>query len=210
MKICITGCHTGCGKTHVSGILCSILGFDYFKIIQAGEERDALKVQEILGFSHSNNLPLIHPDGVFLKSPISPHIAKKLENKHYNALEIPIPNSKNLIIETAGGILTPIDEKFTMLDFIKFHKLNTILVGKNYLGSINHILLSICTLKTFKINIMGLIITGDKDEDVNEFIKKKTNINALHLDEFNKKNFKKVRETFSEELRIQIPGLQAD
>lgn len=100
MQICITGCHTNVGKTYVSAMLCSILGFEYFKIIQAGDPKDKDLV------THFSPLCKVS-EGIALRTSASPHIGKRLENAKYNGLFIPLPKSRNLIIEIAGGLYTP-------------------------------------------------------------------------------------------------------
>ncbi len=194
MQICISGCHTDAGKTHLSSILCASLNYDYFKIIQAGEVRDASLVQHYCQIAKSKNT--IYADGIFLKTPASPHIGKKLENKTYNGLDIPLPESKNLIIETAGGLYTPIDEYHTMLDYMKKNNLPTLLTGRYYLGSINHILLSIEALKSKNIQIMGLVISGEENKDFDSFISSYADIKIIHLKTFNSNNFHIAQKDF--------------
>ncbi|HEF5629426.1 TPA: AAA family ATPase, partial [Campylobacter jejuni] len=41
MKIYISGIDTGVGKTYLSARICKKLGFDYFKLIQAGTPTDS-------------------------------------------------------------------------------------------------------------------------------------------------------------------------
>ncbi len=205
MKICISAHHTDAGKTHLSSMLCASLGYDYFKIIQAGEPRDALLVKHYCQLAQSKSI--IYPDGIFLKTPASPHIGKKLENKTYNGLDIPLPESKNLIIETAGGLYTPIDEHHTMLDFMGKNNLPTLLVGRYYLGSINHILLSIEALRARGIKILGLVISGEGDEDFDSFISSYADIKILHLQTFDQDNFHTVKKDFLSQLKRAIKSL---
>ena len=61
MQICITGCHTNVGKTHVSAMLCAILGWEYFKLIQAGVPKDKDLVARLAPRCKvSEGLSLIH------------------------------------------------------------------------------------------------------------------------------------------------------
>lgn len=199
MKICISASHTNVGKTHLSSLLCSTLNYDYFKLVQAGEDRDSKIVESYCEFTQSKSI--IHLDGVFLKTPASPHIGKKLENNDYRGLEIPLPKSQKLVIETAGGIYTPLDERHTMLDFMQHHSLPTLLVGRYYLGSINHILLSIEAIKNRQIKLLGVVLTGEKNEDFDRFITNYCGVKLLHLRDFNQNNFYMAREDFLPQLR---------
>jgi len=57
-------------------------------------------------------------------------------------------------------LFVPLNEKYFVIDLIKKFNAETILVVQNYLGSINHTLLSIEALKSRNINILGIIISG--------------------------------------------------
>ncbi len=56
--------------------------------------------------------------------------------------------------------MVPLNDKEFMIDLIKKIDAQTILVIQNYLGSINHSLLSIEALISRNINILGVIING--------------------------------------------------
>lgn len=168
-KICVAGIHTDAGKTCASGVLCAIFGFDYFKLVQAGIPTDN---ERILALAKSLNKPItVLKAGVFLKHACSPHEAMKKENIKLNALKIPLPRSKKLLVELAGGLFTPLDEKHTMIDYVKKHDLNVFLVMRDYLGAINHTILSLNALKSAKIRCLGLIVSGDANEYSLEFLR---------------------------------------
>ena len=178
MQLFISGCHTDAGKTMVSAALCEAFALDYFKLIQAGTPTDSNRVQNL------SQKTKIHPCGIFLKTPASPHIAMQKENISYEGLKIPLPPSQNLLIESAGGLFTPLDSKFCMIDYLSASKLPTILIGRYYLGSINHILLSIEALKRRNIPLLGLIISGKQEDKMDSFIAQYTNIKIAHFKEF--------------------------
>jgi dethiobiotin synthetase len=74
-----------------------------------------------------------------------------------------------LIIEGAGGIMVPLNENDFVIDLIK--KLNTkiILVSRNYLGSINHSLLTAQICRQKNIKVAGWIFTDsfmDYENDI--------------------------------------------
>ncbi len=66
-----------------------------------------------------------------------------------------------------------------MIDLIKELGAEAILVSTNYLGSINHTLLSIYALKQYGIPIKGIIFNGVKDIYSKEYILKYTGIPLL-------------------------------
>lgn len=183
MQIYISAIHTDVGKTHFSALFCEGFGYDYFKLIQAGEPRDS---DFIAKFSSKTR---IFKEGFFLKTPSSPHKAKIKENAQYEALKLQIPSSENLLIELSGGLFSPIDERYTMIDFMRHFKKPTILVAKYYLGSINHILLSLEALKSAQIPIIALIMMGDRDALQDDFVHHYTHIPLINLPFFNEKNF---------------------
>lgn len=192
-KYFITGIDTNVGKTIISAILTEKLQADYWKPIQSGdlENTDSNKIKNLI----SNTKSLIFPESYRLKTPASPHYAAKLDNTTIDLNKIELPKTNNhLIIEGAGGIMVPLNQTTLIIDLIK--KLNTevILVSKNYLGSINHTLLSIEILKYHKIPIKGLVFSGEGNPSTENFILQYTDIACLgkvpFIKPLNKQNIK--------------------
>ncbi len=178
MQIFIAGSHTDAGKTSVSAALCYAFKLDYFKLVQAGTPTDSQRIQALTPTTK------IHPSGITLQTPASPHIGMQKENVHYDGLKIPLPKSENLLIESAGGLFTPLDKEKCMIDFLSTFPLPCILVGAYYLGGINHILLSIEALKARKIPLLGLIISKDSNPQMDAFIESYTAIKIAHFAEY--------------------------
>ncbi|EFC32019.1 dethiobiotin synthase [Campylobacter jejuni] len=193
MQIFVSGVHTDVGKTHFSAAFCANFNYDYFKLVQAGTPTDS---EFIAKFSPKTK---IFKEGVFLQTPASPHLGKIKEKLDYKALELNLPKSENLLIELAGGLFSPIDEKYTMIDFMALHKKASILVAKYYLGSINHILLSIEALKQRNIELLALVMMGKKDILQDNFIKNYTQISIINLDFFDKNNI--LNQNFKEQIQ---------
>lgn len=161
--IFITGIGTGVGKTIVSAILVEKLRADYWKPIQSGDldNSDTLLVKSLV----SNPISKFHPEAYRLTQPFSPHKSAALDGIEIDPAKIIIPETDNqLIIEGAGGLMVPLNERFLMIDLIKQLDAEVILISQNYLGSINHTLLSIEALRTRDIPIKGIIFNGEKDE----------------------------------------------
>lgn len=190
MQIYVCGTSTDVGKTHFCAMFCEAFKYEYFKLIQAGELKDS---DIVSSFALKSK---IHKEGIFLKTPASPHIGKKLEKLSYNAFDIKIPNSKNLLIETAGGLFTPIDEKCCMIDYMAYDLKPCILVASYYLGTINHIILSIEALRKRQIPILALVMSGEKDNEIDDFVYKYCDINILHLSYFTKQTFSAISKEF--------------
>ncbi len=141
----ITGISTEVGKTLVSAIVTEALEADYWKPIQSGDldDSDSHKIERLI----SNPKTKIHPNSYALKTPMSPHAAADIDGVRIDTTKIVTPQTANdLVIEGAGGLLVPLNEKETIADLIK-PGYKVILVSRNYLGSINHTLLSVEALK---------------------------------------------------------------
>ncbi len=176
MNYFVTGIGTDVGKTVVSAILCEALKADYWKPIQTGIElgKDSDTVKSLL----TNSSSVIHPESYLFAKPLSPHVASERETIELKNIQI--PQTKNhLIIEGAGGILVPINETETLLDVIKKVQAKVVLVSRNYLGSINHTLLSVEVLKQHHVPIKGIIFNGEDTCSGEEIIIKKTNLKVL-------------------------------
>lgn len=168
-KIFITAIGTDVGKTIVSAVLVEALKADYWKPIQAGclPQTDSQLVRNLI----SNTESKIHPESFLLKNAMSPHAAAAIENIEITIDEIKIPETNNtLIIEGAGGLMVPINKKDLVVDLIQKLDAEVVLVVQNYLGSINHSILSIELLKQKGINVLGIIISGEENKASEEFI----------------------------------------
>jgi dethiobiotin synthetase len=156
--IFITGIGTGIGKTVVATIVTKALNADYWKPIQAGYESgtDSEWVSNYL----AGTLSVIHPEVYKLNMPASPHIAARKDGVVISIKKIceSIPiNNRNLIIEGAGGLMVPLNESEFVADLILAMKAKVILVSRNYLGSINHSLLTARVCRQMKIPVIGWI-----------------------------------------------------
>lgn len=167
----ITGIGTGIGKTLISSIITEALEADYWKPIQAGtlDGTDCLTVQELLTNGHS----VVHPESYLLKFGASPHIAASEEGFEISIDEIisDMPATSNtLIIEGAGGLLSPINKTEFNIDIIKRLDIPAIIVSRNYLGSINHSLMTAQVLKHHNIKVAGWIFNDEYLDYENDII----------------------------------------
>ena len=196
-NICISGIHTDVGKSCVSAALCQAFGYEYFKLVQAGSATDRDFVAKI-----APNV-VSHEPGAMLQTAASPHVGMKLEGVRYDGLSLRAPAAERVLVELAGGLFCPLDFKNYMIDYLQSANLPTFLVSRNYLGSINHTILSIEALKSRGIEILGVIFSLEKDDATREFLREKyPNLNFFSLDDFgaNFGNF----ETAAHNLKNQI------
>jgi dethiobiotin synthetase len=177
-KIFITGIGTDIGKTVVSAILVEALKADYWKPVQSGTffSTDTAEIKRWV----SNGQSKFHPEVYSLKQHMSPHAAAELEGVSITLDSIHLPETDNiLIIEGAGGLLVPLNNKELMIDLIKKFDMEVIVVVQNYLGSINHTLLSIEALKSRGANVLGLIYNGAPHKLSHDIIKEHTGLKVL-------------------------------
>ena len=181
----VTGIGTGIGKTIVSAALVEKLKADYWKPIQSGDldKSDSLSVKNLI----SNSITKIHPESYRLTQPFSPHKSAAIDGIIIDPDAIQLPTTSNaLIVEGAGGLMVPLNSEFLIIDLIKKLGTEVVLVSQNYLGSINHTLLSIYVLKNYGIAIRGIIFNGIEDVYSKEFILKSTGVELLgHIPEYN-------------------------
>jgi len=160
MKLFITGIGTDVGKTVASAIVTETLEADYWKPIQAGDLDfgDSDRVKSLV----SNSKSVFHPERYRLNTPASPHYAAEIDGIEIALSDFSIPKTDNtLLVEGAGGLMVPLNSRETVADLVKHLNLPLILVSRNYLGSINHTMLSIELLKNKGIEIAGIIFNGE-------------------------------------------------
>jgi len=163
-KFIICGTDTDIGKTLISSFFVKGLNSFYWKPIQSGIESqtDSQTVEKLAQVSKEK---IIKEAYVFTK-PLSPHWAAEIDQKTINFEKLRLPKVEgSLIVETAGGLMVPITRNFLQIDQIKQWNLPVILVCKSSLGTLNHTLLSIEALKQRNIEILGLIVNGEKHLD---------------------------------------------
>ncbi len=174
-KIFITGTGTEVGKTIVSGILAVHSSYSYWKPIQSGASRgtDSDQVKNLSPSTH------IIPEAYKLNAFLSPDQAAILENQYINIQNIPHPQQSNILIEGAGGIYTPLNEKERIIDLIPKIADGCIIVASSSLGTITPTLLTIEALQTHNIPIYGLILNGSLNRMNRKSITNYTNVKIV-------------------------------
>ncbi len=185
MQFFITSTGTDIGKTFVLTNICQKLIAEGKKvtaikpIISGFKDQDpnsdSAKILQVLGLDlTSQNLNNISPYR-FL-APLAPNVAAALENKDINFDELTqfcqkhINQAKKdnsyLLIEGAGGVMTPITDDKVFADLIADLNIPTILVVGNYLGAISHTLTAIKAMSTYNIKIAEVILNIRDDDNV--------------------------------------------
>lgn len=177
-KIFVAGIGTDVGKTVISAVLVEVLKADYFKPIQCGdlENSDSMKVRSWV----ENGKSIVHEEFHRLKGFKSPHAAAEEEGVVIGIKDIVLPDTGNtLIIEGAGGLMVPLNDREMVIDLIPHFDAEVVLVSQNYLGSINHTLLSVELLKSKGLMITGIIFNGESVPATEEVILRYTGLRCL-------------------------------
>ncbi|GAA0781069.1 dethiobiotin synthase [Hathewaya limosa] len=216
--IFIVGTDTDVGKTIISAGIMYLLrsnGYNatYFKGALSGaiEENDKLIPGDTKEVCELSNLKEEYSDitPYIYKTPVSPHLASKLENNIINK-EVMLDKYKILkkkydyiVAEGSGGIICPlIDTKesiYLLEDFIKDLGMNVVIVTRADLGTINHTILTVKYIQGLETKIKGIIINGYKNnilcDDNIKIIKKLSNLPIIgivnHIDNIHNENLRK-------------------
>ncbi|MBC8035497.1 MAG: dethiobiotin synthase [Chitinophagaceae bacterium] len=156
----VTGIGTDVGKTVIAAILTEALEADYWKPVQAGiiGGTDSSWVKAAI----TNKTTVIHSESYLLNTPASPHLAGRQDGitidleTIYNQFST-FSNARPLIIEGAGGLLVPLNQNEQVLHLIKRLDAQVVLVSRNYLGSINHSLLTAQVCRAHKVKVAGWV-----------------------------------------------------
>lgn len=145
----ITGTDTGAGKTVLTVLLVKFLrdcgvNAAALKPVCSGGRDDARKI-----FAATDGV--LSPDEInpwHFRAPIAPLTAARRENKRIKLLQVLAhiramqKRFKILLVEGAGGLLSPLGENFNSRDLIFALRATPIIVAQNKIGAVNQILLT--------------------------------------------------------------------
>jgi dethiobiotin synthase len=165
----VTGTDTNVGKTVVSAALIHRyrnLPLKYWKPVQTGIEQDddSAEVQRLTDCDPKRILN----EGVRLPRPVSPHMAAKLSGVTVDLDSLTrlgaAMSGSGWVVEGAGGVLTPLNERHLLIDLVASLKTPALIVSRSGLGAINHSLMTIEALTRRTIAIAGVVMVGPIDE----------------------------------------------
>lgn len=174
-RLFITGTDTDIGKTVVCAILMAGLQCEYWKPVQSGLD----EITDTQWIKEKTELPdnHFHPETYRLSLPLSPHASAAHDNITIDLDMFEVPKTSNtLIIEGAGGIMVPLNDRHFMVDLMKKIDAPVLLVTRSTLGTINHTLLSLDYLKKQGLKIFGVVMNGERNDGNREAIKRYGNI----------------------------------
>ena len=163
-RIIICGTDTDVGKTIVSSFFVQGLKGLYWKPIQSGTEEgtDTKTVRNLLNLEPNRYLS----ERYKFKAPVSPHWAAEQESGFIEPSNLKLPDLDELIIiETAGGLMVPLNRDWLQIDQLKVWGAPIILVARTGLGTLNHTLLSLEALKNRNIDVLGIVLNGPPHKD---------------------------------------------
>ena len=134
----------------------------YWKPVQSGQDEiDLNSVQHITGMAVNRFLPSAYN----LAESLSPHESARREGVKISLDKITCPKSAEpVIIEGAGGLLVPLNDKEFMVDLMISLGFPVVLVCRTGLGTINHTLMSLEILRSRGLAVVGVILNGDPVE----------------------------------------------
>ena len=154
----ITGIGTGVGKTVVSAVFAQHFQAGYWKPVQSGglAQSDSIEVAGLI-----DNHLRIFPERFRLQLAVSPHQAAEAENLRIELSDFELPATDGpLVVEGAGGLFVPINDQNFVIELIQRLQLPAVLVVRDYLGCINHTLLSVQALKAANIPVAYVVFNG--------------------------------------------------
>lgn len=160
----VTGTDTNVGKTVLSALLVAALNAVYWKPVQTGaiEGTDREAVRRWTG-AGEDRLPA---ERFRFDPPVSPHLAAREAGITItlDAFEFPAaPANRRWIVEGAGGVMVPVNDRELMRDLIARIGLPAVVAARTSLGTINHTLLTLSALREARIPIHGVALIGDEN-----------------------------------------------
>jgi dethiobiotin synthetase len=160
----VTGTDTNVGKTVLSALLVAALDAVYWKPVQTGavEGTDRESVRTWTEATEEQ-LPL---ERYRFDPPVSPHLASREVGVRValDDFEFPAaPPGRKWIVEGAGGVMVPLNERDLMRDLMRRIGFPVIIAARTALGTINHTLLTLAALREARLPICGVALVGDEN-----------------------------------------------
>jgi dethiobiotin synthetase len=171
--ILITGTDTGVGKTVLTALLLRHLRLRgrralAMKPFCSGGRQDA----RLLHSLQKECLTLGETNPFHFRQPLAPWIAAKKSRRpiQFSHVEKKIRavagQCEILLIEGSGGLLAPLGPGYSLADLAVAFGCPTIVVGRNYLGTINHTLLTVLFLQAIGAKDVVVALMGQQNPDI--------------------------------------------
>jgi dethiobiotin synthetase len=159
-SLVVAGVGTDVGKTVFAAGLTGALEAAYWKPVQSGLDGggDSARVAALAKLGPDRILPEVWR----LRTPASPHHAAALEGVEIDADALVPPScDRQLVIEGAGGVLTPLNNRVLYADVFARWALPVIVCAPTGLGTINHTLLTLEALRARSVPVLGVAFIGE-------------------------------------------------
>jgi dethiobiotin synthetase len=174
----VAGTGTDIGKTHVACALIQAvrtrgLTVDAFKPVVSGfdpADPDASDPGRLaLALGEPDALPRISPRRY--RAPLAPNLAARLEGETLTLdglvddcrARLARPDRDLLLIEGAGGVMSPLTDTATNLDLMVALDLPILLVAGSYLGTVSHVLTALEVIRARGLNLAALVMSESLD-----------------------------------------------
>ena len=142
----------------------------YWKPVQTGieDDDDSREVARLAGVAGRE---AIYDRGVRLAHPVSPHLAARLAGTRITVRSLveqlngDAAGDARWVVEGAGGVLVPINERETMADLISALDLPVLIAARSTLGTINHTLMTIEVLRRRMLRVAGVVMVGEPNDE---------------------------------------------
>lgn len=168
LRFFVTGTDTNVGKTQVSAALLRAMvhrGLEpfAFKPFESGmASLEAPSDSTALRQAAGSRQPLDTISLFRFTAPLAPGIAARLENKKTSWKQmLRVFRSfgrRPGVVEGAGGLFVPLDERHDVIDAIEALKLPAIVVARAGLGTINHTVLTVRELLAREVRVHAVVL----------------------------------------------------
>jgi dethiobiotin synthetase len=185
----VTGTDTNVGKTVVSAAIVALRRAHgpvrYWKPVQTGVEQEpSTSLAAGDDTAEVARLAACGPDeimdaGVRLPRPVSPHLAAQLAGvaisiESITAMRGAIAGAGATesfwVIEGAGGVLVPLNDRQLMIDLMVQLALPVVVVARTAVGTINHTLLTLEALRQRGLDVASVVMSGEPDDAARQAI----------------------------------------
>lgn len=179
----VTGAGTGIGKTFVTVVLCRQLRAQGRRVVAlkpvisgvddcAPQESDTGLLLEAQGLPMTaDEIARVSPWR--FAAPLAPNMAARREGRDLDidaligfCRERVTESDAIVLIEGVGGVMVPLTDRETVLDWIAALKIPAVLVTGSYLGSLSHGLTAAHALSTRDVPIAGVVVSESVDSPV--------------------------------------------
>ncbi len=171
----ITGTNTEIGKTYVAALIARALvsaghRVGVYKPAASGCQRqgDTLVSDDAVALWRAAGSPgtLAEVCPQMFAAPLAPHLAAAVEGRELDAallrsgLDVWLDRSDIVLVEGAGGLMSPLGEEEFVADLAYDLGFPLVVVARNGLGVINHVLQTLITAATFRngLNVAGVVL----------------------------------------------------